>query len=322
MVEVGIPVYKALDTLPYVLDSLVSQTKKNFIVCLSIDGDDTDYSEIIKKYIDRGLKIRTINSPENGGPGMARQRVLDTTQCDYIMFVDADDMIMPYTVDILYRGATSGGYDILRSGFIREELNGTDKVLKATDNIVTWFHGKIYRVQYLRQNDIRFLPGLRTDEDAYFNIIAWNCTPNKGYIDELTYIWRANQNSITRSKESREYFCKNYMNYIRSQVEGLKKIFKINSDIPSLLVGQTLVNIYYYYMTARFYNQDEKCMDNCISTLAAESWFKVWSNSPNSWIEVLNSLKAGQVFDNKYVVFYREAFDLWINRICQKGVNA
>ena len=47
MVEVGIPVYKARDTLPNALDSLVVQTKKNFIVCLSIDGDGENYQDII-----------------------------------------------------------------------------------------------------------------------------------------------------------------------------------------------------------------------------------------------------------------------------------
>lgn len=39
MVEIGIPVYNAVDTLPKTLDSLVSQTVNDFCVCLSIDGD-------------------------------------------------------------------------------------------------------------------------------------------------------------------------------------------------------------------------------------------------------------------------------------------
>lgn len=47
MIEVIIPVYNALDTLPKALDSLVAQTKNNFIVCLSIDGDGLNYDNII-----------------------------------------------------------------------------------------------------------------------------------------------------------------------------------------------------------------------------------------------------------------------------------
>ena len=65
MVEVGIPIYKAKETLPNALDSLVAQTYKNFSVCLSIDGDGEDYSEIISMYRARGLKIRVINEVTN-----------------------------------------------------------------------------------------------------------------------------------------------------------------------------------------------------------------------------------------------------------------
>ena len=58
MVEVGIPVYRAKATLPNTLDSLVAQTYKEFVVTLSIDGDNEDYDDIIKNYRERGLEIK------------------------------------------------------------------------------------------------------------------------------------------------------------------------------------------------------------------------------------------------------------------------
>ena len=71
MLEIGIPVYNAKETLAKALDSLVAQTKNNFIVCLSIDGDGNSefYKKMAQEYIRRGLKIRIIDSEENGGPG-------------------------------------------------------------------------------------------------------------------------------------------------------------------------------------------------------------------------------------------------------------
>lgn len=102
MVEVGIPVYNARATLPDTLDSLVAQTYKRFIVTLSIDGDGEDYSDIVDMYRARGLKIRVITSVVNRGPGMARQLILNLTMCDYIMFVDADDLLMPRAIEVLY----------------------------------------------------------------------------------------------------------------------------------------------------------------------------------------------------------------------------
>ena len=245
MVEVGIPVWHARETLPKALDSLVAQTKEQFITCLSIDGDGEDYSDIIETYRARGLNIRVINSKENGGPGMARQRILDTTQCDYIMFMDSDDMLMPRAVNILYDNIRFNDYDIIRSSFIREETNAADKFMPQNTPSITWFHGKIYKVAFLKENNIRFLEGLRIDEDAYFNVIAWNATKKRGEITEVTYIWRDNPKSLTRQAKTADYFKKNYISYVRSQVEGLKKLASIIGDMSGSLIAQTLINIYY-----------------------------------------------------------------------------
>lgn len=315
MIEIGVPVYKARDTLPDLLDTLVAQTKKSFFVCLSIDGDGEDYSDIIKKYKDRGLRIRVINSEENGGPGIARQRVLDTTQCDFLMFADADDLMLPRAIEVLHRKIVSGNYDIVRSGFIREHIDNEDQVFKCTDNIITWFHGKIYRVSFLKAKGLSFLPGLRTDEDAYFNMLAWNCTENRELLDEITYIWRDNKNSITNKEGQKNYFINHHMDYIHGQVEALKRIFTLMPEVPTLLITLELINIYYHYMRARFYKCDEKEMDDCISSLRDLAWMKVWIKGAQNWVDVISNIKPGDIYDGQYVVFYEETFNLWAVRL-------
>ena len=315
MLEIGIPVYKARDTLPKGLDSLVAQTKNNFIVCLSIDADGEDYSDIIKEYKHRGLKIRVINAEENGGPGIARQRILDTTQCDYIMFMDADDMLMPRAVQLLYIQAKIQNLDIVRSSFVREERKGGDRYITKDVNTITWFHGKIYRVAYLKENNIRFLPGLRTDEDAYFNFIAWNLTKNRGELSEMTYIWRDNPNSVTRCENREEYFSKTYNNYIRSQVEALKRLYQLNNDLNFSLVGQTLINIYYYYMNAVLYQLPLEETENMIKTLAKEPWMPAFLTSQNNWNEMVQNVKAGMVHEGIGAVFYTETLLSWMKRL-------
>lgn len=322
MVEVGIPVWHARETLPDALDSLVAQTHKNFIVCLSIDGDEDDYSDIIETYRGRGLHIRVINAKENGGPGVARQRVLDTTQCDYIMFLDSDDMFMPRTVHILYTQAKSGDYDIIRSSFIREEKNKQDLYLPQNAATITWFHGKIYKVKYLKDNDIRFHPDLRTDEDAYFNLVAWNSTNKRGELSEATYVWRHNDNSITRAKSTRQYFMETYMYYIGSQVYGLKKLAELNEEMNGSLVTQTLIHIYSYYMHARFYQMDETDMINLISTLKEEDWLQAYLDEGANWIDIVKNLHAGDIYDQEYVVFYEEPFNIWANRLLRRDQSS
>ena len=72
IVNLIIPTYKARDTLPAALDSLVAQTKKLFIITIVQDADNEDYIDIIQEYRRRGLQIKLLQMPENGGPGLAR----------------------------------------------------------------------------------------------------------------------------------------------------------------------------------------------------------------------------------------------------------
>ena len=318
MVEVGIPVYKARNVLPNALDSLVAQTRKQFITCLSIDGDGEDYTDIINIYKARGLKIRVINSKENGGPGVARQRIIDTTQCDYLMFLDADDMLMPQAVKNLYDSIRYSDMDILRSSFVREETHKSDQIIPWSVDTITWTHGKIYKVAYLRKNNIRFLPDLKTDEDANFNLIAWNCTKKRGQIQDITYLWRDNKSSITRRDDEESYFEKTYLNYIYGQVQALKSIYSILHAMNHELVTQTILNIYNYYMTARFYKLDLESADNIISVLKYENWMDAYLNDAQTWIDLLNGVKPGAFYKDEYIVFFKETINLWITRLLRK----
>lgn len=313
MTEVGIPVYKARDTLPKALDSLCAQTKDMFLVCLSIDCDGEDYSDIIEEYRRRGLHIRVINATENGGPGAARQKVIDTTQCEFLIFMDSDDMLMPRAVEILTKGIRNN-FDIIRSSFIREQIGKGDEIIPSNVNTITWFHGKIYRVKYLKEKNIRFLPGLRTDEDAYFNIVAWNSTEARGEIEEVTYIWRDNKNSLTRSKPIKEYFLDTYINYIYSQIEGIKKLHEINQEVSASLLAQTLLNIYYYYMKARFYKVPEEQMNNLIDELKGKQYIQDFLMDANNWIIILQLAKPGNMYENT-ISFYEETFPKWAKRL-------
>lgn len=316
MTEVGIPVYHASETLPKALDSLVAQTKEMFITCISIDGDGEDYSDLIELYRERGLKIRVINSPENGGPGTARQRILDTTQCEYIMFLDADDMLMPRAVELLTRSMRTNKLDILRSSFIREEASKNDRYIPQNVDTITWFHGKMYRVNYLKEIGVRFLPGLRVDEDAYFNLIAWNATEARGEISEITYLWRNNKDSITRSEDNATYFLNNYRCYIISQIEGLKGLYVArNNSIQDKIISSTLINLYYYYMEAKCFNEPLYDIEGIIGSLANEPWLKPFFNKGENWIDIVTNIKSGFIFQGEKVVFFKEPFNEWAGRI-------
>lgn len=318
MIEIGIPVYHSREVIRDALDSLVAQTKKMFIVCLSIDGDGEDYSDIIKTYQERGLKFRVLQN-EHGGPGAARQRILETTQCDYIMFLDSDDMLLPQAIQTLFRAIRQDDYDIIRSGILREEISKSDVIIPGDGPTVTWTHGKIYKVAYLRENKIRFLSELKTDEDANFNLIAWNCTKNRGQITDLTYYWRYNKNSITRGSKKDEYFRNTYTYYIKGQVKALKKIAQLRPDAIESVIGVTLPNVYHFYMKARYYKLDETPLNEALESLQKYDWMQNFISNGHNWLKMLTDIKPAEFLEEeKTIIFYEEAFNKWVVRLLSR----
>lgn len=312
IVDVIIPTYKARETLPKALDSLVAQTKKLFIVTIVQDADGEDYTDIIEEYRRRGLVIRWIPLTENEGPGGARQAGMDSDRmCEYFMFLDADDMLMPRAVELLSREITLHNADIASSDFIAER-NATPGVLMDVFEVpVTWCHGRIYRAEYLRKNNIRFLEGLRINEDAYFNLIAHNCTKNKIKLKEVTYLWRDNKNSLTRASSNEEFFKRTWETYITSQVEALLRIIELKGEVTPDLLGATLLYVYHYWMIAKHY---KVINDSIILELLKLKNNPVLINSLKEevfWQHITQNLK-GCTFWGDNVIFYKDRFIDWL----------
>lgn len=314
MVDIIIPTFCARETLPKALDSLVAQTKKMFIVTIVQDCDGEDYSDIIEEYKRRGLSIRLIPLAENRGPGGARQAGMDSDKMsEYFIFMDADDMLMPRAVELLSREITLHNADIASSDFIAERKATPGILMDVFEVPVTWCHGRIYRAKYLRDNNIRFLDGLRINEDAYFNLIAHNCTKNKIKVKEVTYLWRDNKNSLTRSDNNEDFFRRTWETYITSQVEALLRIIELKGEVTPDLLGATLLYVYHYWMIAKHYKiiNDDITMEllklknnpTLINSLKEEVF----------WQHITQNLK-GCTFWGDNVIFYQERFVDWLRK--------
>ena len=313
MVNIIIPVYQAKDTLPDALNSLVAQTKKMFMVTIVQDGDKEDYSAIIDEYKRRGLTINLIYSPENKGPGVARQIGIDHNQmCDYIMFLDADDMLLPNAIDTLYGEAKRNGLDVLSSDFIAEQPNQSNNIMRSADVPVTWLHGKIYRAQYLKQNNIRFRDDLRMNEDSYFNLVAINSTVRKAKLAESTYLWRHNKKSVTREDGYMGFFHKSWEQYLYGQVKAVQEIIRITGDLEVYLFAATMINVYKWVMLAYYEQVDVTQAKNFMAELKQIPKIQELLTQSDFWIYISDNLHAAQHIEDK-IIFNSRKFSDWIN---------
>lgn len=320
MVNIIIPIYKAKDTLPMALDSLCVQTKKTFIVTLVNDADNEDYTDIINDYKNRGLHIHYLELSENKGPGVARQFGIDnTTSCDYIMFMDADDIYYPNAVEMLYNEAKTKNADLVISNIETEKNGRPSKIIDVDSGLITWCFGKIYKLSYLRRNKIRFLDNLRLNEDSYFNLVSAGATSKKYKIKYTTYYWRDNKNSLTRRVSQEEFEKESNTQYLLSQIEAILKLTELKADIDPITISNTLLNMYYHMMLGDILNISRKEYSEKLKLLKNNDIIKKWQKDPENWIYIMKNCKIGSILDLK-ILFFKTNFIEWYNYFIRNEV--
>ena len=68
-------------------------------------------------------------------------------------------------------------------------------------------------------------------------------------------------------------------------------------------------------MNAVFLNLPLEETNKMIHTLAYEKWMPCFLGEKQTWIEVINNVKTGMVYEGKYVTFFGENFYGWAMRL-------
>lgn len=90
-VSIIIPVYNAEKFIGKTIESVLNQTYKNWEMLLFNDKSKDDSLKIIKKYSEKDERIKVIDSKENVGVVVARNKLIEIATGGFIAFLDADD---------------------------------------------------------------------------------------------------------------------------------------------------------------------------------------------------------------------------------------
>ena len=172
----------------YIERSVRSVLDQNFrdLHLLAVDDGSTDgTAAILKRLAEADPRLTPMTVP-NGGPGRARNLALDLLDEDtkYVMFIDADDVLLPDAAEKAVAAAEAGadrvlfGFSIMavdgsRRDYCepaqtlgREELGGAlGRLYKA--NLLNQIWAKLFRAEHIRTGHIRF-PDYRWGEDRFF----------------------------------------------------------------------------------------------------------------------------------------------------------
>lgn len=91
-VSIIVPVYNVEKYVERCLDSIINQTYKNIEIIIINDGSIDNSEDKIKPYLVNNKLIKYIFK-ENGGLSSARNKGIDVSSGEYLLFIDSDDWI-------------------------------------------------------------------------------------------------------------------------------------------------------------------------------------------------------------------------------------
>ena len=223
-ISVIIPVYNAEKFLRKCLDSVLSQTYKDYEIILVNDGSKDNSGAICDEYAAKYDFIRAYHK-ENGGASSARNYGMRLARGEYINFVDADDWMEPQMYEKLVLAAGEGVDLVMcnckrpdgKDGFNKFNYDlpygyyDREKILKCVypclimqehmdfnPLIAPW--GKLYKRSLLADNGIYFDEELKFCEDELFSALVSEKMQSFYYLNnEHLYIYYYNPNSTVTS---------------------------------------------------------------------------------------------------------------------------
>jgi glycosyltransferase involved in cell wall biosynthesis len=155
MIEILMATYDSSEYLKEVLDSIVSQSYRDWRLVLSDGGSTDQTSQIITEYIERFPdQISCLDPAGRMNACENFSRLLSASSSRYVMFADHDDVWLPNKVQVEYQAM-----------LVAEEQSGSDTpVLVFTDKVVVDSELNIicdsyFKYQHLDPNrtELRFL---------------------------------------------------------------------------------------------------------------------------------------------------------------------
>lgn len=216
LVSIIVPVYNAEEYFPKCIDSILKQTYSRLEILLVDDGSKDKSGELCDKYAKHDKRV-FVHHQQHLGVSKARNWALNQARGEYIVFVDADDIIAPDLVSICLTASVEKGADIVVFGLQRiyKDISGTEiqfqrikfnliensesirkKILinKISNFLVTGFYKS-----YLWK-DIR-LPSYSSHEDLYILPRIFVKAQQVIKIDNILYYYnRTNSQSLSSDR--------------------------------------------------------------------------------------------------------------------------
>lgn len=115
MISIIIPLYNKYLAIAYTIESVITQTYKDWELLIIDDGSNDGSDQIAKQYtLDK--RVHYIYKP-NGGVSSARNIGIQMAKGEWLLYIDADDYLLPNALETLLNLAEKFKVNIATSNF-------------------------------------------------------------------------------------------------------------------------------------------------------------------------------------------------------------
>lgn len=295
LVSVVVPIYNSEKYIQRCINSITNQTYTNIEIILIDDGSIDSTSYILEQSASRDNRIKVI-SKKNEGVANTRNLGIRLANGKYIMFIDNDDYIPEIYVQTYVEAIEKQNLDLVIGGYQRVNIHGNclfsdyprDSNWGKYIILAPW--AKIYRVKLIKDNSIEFLD-YPIGEDVYFNLQIFDKTEKIAAINDISYKWFFNEDSI--SNTSQKGFSK--------KVNIIYFLEKITSTVTNTKSDYFKYFLKRYYIWYLLFSGKNSSSDEFLSQYKE---IAMWTRSRNlqSTIFPLSKKLAGEGYKNRIIV--------------------
>ncbi|QES92011.1 glycosyltransferase [Empedobacter brevis] len=257
-----IPIYNGESHIKECYQSISNQSIKSLEIIFVNDGSTDKSLEILNNLKKNDSRIILIDQ-ENKGVSVARNEGIKIATSEYVGFMDVDDYIYPEYYSTLLENIKDN--DIIISNLLLEKDNTLkqnnssfsyekvfykdeienqimQRLLCIEDLTLLSCCNKLYKRSFLIDNNIFFLKNLSLEEDGIFNCLAFSKCNTLTFINYAGYIYKENENSVTRDFIKNKIFEKNIIKYNFKYKKYIKLGFS-DSDISKFKSSRLIFSV-------------------------------------------------------------------------------
>ena len=258
-VSVIVPVYNASQYIGKTLNSIISQDFDSFEIIVIDDGSTDNSLELVNGILKDCEIPHKIIHQDNAGVSVARNVGIDASKGDYLVFVDADDYISTNHLSSLYNGKTDFSLTLYakKEGdkltnidtYSQNEISTYDFIKMELNMEITFnFFQLMYKSDIIKNNNIKFTPGIVYGEDTEFAHKSLNYGESIAINNEITYFYVQHPESAINTTEYRRFgiveIFENIAEFYRQNGKEEFSRMIITSRIPKAIFGN--MNFFFY----------------------------------------------------------------------------